>query len=107
MTFDLFNQPSSYFNTVPLEGDMLGEAENKTKLQDEIILEFFKANEGEFSPCQVWSILQQNHNFLLTSVRRSISNMTVTDKNPSGKLIKTGNRINGMHNSLVNTWKLA
>ena len=62
----------SYYNTTRETGRDLKEAEERTSSQDREVLKHFKVNYIS-TPSQVW---QEMNNILLTSVRRSISNLT-------------------------------
>jgi hypothetical protein len=69
--------------------------------QTEKILRFFQANpDKEFTPCEVWQAVGYG-DMLLTSTRRSISNLT-----KAGDLVKTGNRRAGIYGELNFTWTL-
>lgn len=90
----------SYHNTVLATGADLAAKEQRAATQDEKVLQFFQKNKGkEFSPCQVWQEIA--HNKPLTSIRRSITNLTT-----AGKLKKTGNKIIGVYGDKVNCWTL-
>lgn len=70
--------------------------------QTEKILRFFEANPAkEFTPCEVWQAVGYA-DMLLTSIRRSISNLT-----KAGDLIKTTNRKAGIYGELNYTWRLS
>ena len=95
-----------FHNTSKLYGEQLSEAEVSTKEQAERIYLIFKKYRI-LSPSQAWDHYKRwypkDKNILLTSVRRSITNMTVCPKNYTEefklkfvpKLIKTNVQING------------
>jgi len=90
----------SHHNTTRESGSTLKKFNKVAKTQDEKIFDFFQKNVGkEFSPCQVHNILSTRSP--LTSVRRSITNLTDQDK-----LVKTGNKITGIYGRPALTWKL-
>jgi hypothetical protein len=68
----------SYFDTTRLEFEKLLEAIDAAERQDDKVLLFFSSNyHRAFSPSDVWAILASKLNRApLTSVRRSISNLT-------------------------------
>ena len=69
--------------------------------QTEKILRFFQANPNqEFTPCEVWQAVGYG-TMLLTSVRRSMSNLV-----KAGDLVKTSNRRKGIYGELNFTWTL-
>lgn len=68
--------------------------------QGEIIMRFFEANQvQEFTPCEVWQSVGYGK-MLLTSIRRSMSDLT-----KAGDLIKTNNRKAGIYGEMNYTWK--
>lgn len=97
-----------YHNTVPVEGKELEARKKRAATQDGKVLAFFDAREGEeFSPCQVWREIgvfngPRHRHTLLTSIRRSITNLT-----KAAQLVMTGNTRIGEYNHRVNLWKLA
>jgi len=89
----------SYFNTTNEEKD-LKKYQRKAKSQDEVILEFFKLHPYTvYSPDYIMDELGLE--CPITSVRRSISNLT-----KQGKLVKTDRKVLGKYGRLTNTWKL-
>ncbi len=69
--------------------------------QTEKILRFFEAHANEeFTPCEVWQA-EGYGTMLLTSVRRSMSNLV-----KAGDLVKTSNRRKGIYGELNFTWTL-
>ena len=92
-------QLSLYFNTVPIGGSDLAEAEGRVGSQNREILEFFRSHPGrEFTPFEVaegTGIVAP-----ITSIRRAINTLTEL-----GWLIKTGNTRPGPYGSANNTWR--
>ncbi len=69
----------SFYNTISLCGEDLKKAHADTTKQEEIIEIVFKRHqEAKFSPSDIWVLLTQQlqKNVLLTSVRRSITDLT-------------------------------
>ena len=90
----------NYFNTTN-ETKNLKKYQKKAQSQDDIILEFFILHKDTvFSPDYVLDELGLE--CPITSVRRSISNLT-----KQGKLIKTDRKVLGKYGRLTNTWKYA
>ena len=91
----------SFYNTTNEKGETLKDFTHKAETQDKIILDYFKKfSKGEFTPSFIW----RNVMFCscpITSVRRSISNLT-----GQGKLTQTGNKKEGIYGRKENTWKL-
>lgn len=112
-------QTKSFYNTSKLRGEVLTEAEVTAKEQTERIYLIFKRYRM-LSPSQAWEhykrMYPKDKNILLTSVRRSITNMTVPQKSwpPeqkakfNAKLIKTNVQINGPYGerSKEFVWKI-
>ena len=66
-----------YWPTTPLTRDELVGAMRVAEQQDEAVLAIFRAASGALSPSQVWQQgLDHGRKWLLTSVRRSITNLT-------------------------------
>lgn len=96
-----------YYNTTNETGNDLKESRSKASTQDNDILEYFKKNE-ECSPSQVWKELREKEldrdgvtTMPLTSVRRSITNLT-----KKGYLEKTTNKRKGIYGKPEYIWKL-
>lgn len=87
-----------FYNTTNETGETLKEYRSKAKTQDELILEFYKRG-GFWSPSQV----QENvlPNAPLTSVRRSISNLTA-----DGYLLKTIVKVKGIYDRPEYCWRI-
>ena len=91
----------SYFNTTNEKGEQLKLYQEKAKSQDERILTYFKVSPKIcWSPSQVWRWLFKE-SVPLTSVRRSITNLT-----SEGYLIQTEETREGIYGRKERTWKL-
>ena len=67
----------SYYKTTNISGEELKQAVARAKSQTEAIRLIFLNTRKPFSPSQILGLLQKaGHNILLTSVRRSISDLT-------------------------------
>ena len=65
-----------YWSTTPLTREQLAGAMRVAEQQDELVLAIFRAEQRPLSPSQVWQIGRDHgRNWLLTSVRRSITNL--------------------------------
>ena len=76
----------TFHDTVPLDEKDLPKARETAKRQEEKILDFFRANSNKnFTPIEVYEEFLEYESpvILLTSIRRSITNLT-----KKGKLIK-------------------
>lgn len=92
---------TGFHNTVGLQGELLFEAENGTKKQQERVMAVFRRYpDREFTPAEIHLIID-DYKTLLTSVRRAICNAT-----KDGLLIKTGNKKPGLYNVPNLCWKL-
>lgn len=90
----------SYFNTNNLSGKELKSRNKKAETQDNIILNFFKGNPTKrFTPEEV--LKETLLNAPLTSIRRSITNLT-----NKGSLVKTDIKVNGSYGAPVHKWEL-
>jgi len=78
MALDFSRRPQMpYWPTTPLTRDELAGAMRVAEQQDELVLAIFRGTPGPLSPSQVWRIGQDHgRQWLLTSVRRSITNLT-------------------------------
>jgi hypothetical protein len=94
-------QLEMFHNTIGLlPSEKLGR-EKLALTQTEKILRFFHANpDKEFTPCEVWQAVGYA-DMLLTSIRRSMSNLV-----KAGELVKTDNRKIGLYGEWNYTWKL-
>lgn len=93
----------TYYNTTHQFGEQLKLFSKTATNQTGIVLEVFKAQNRELSPSDVLRIVNRYGlgNMLLTSIRRSISNLT-----DSGKLLKTGNKKTGIYGKPEYLWKV-
>ena len=90
----------SYYNTTNLNGADLKKSTGRAESQTEKILRFFLAHPRKsFTPIQVWAA--NNSISLLTSVRRSMSDLT-----KSGDLIKTEERVIEYYGAITYKWTL-
>ena len=89
-----------YYNTNDEAGNTLRSSRNKTKTQEEIILEFFTNNPNlQLSPFEISDTLELNAP--ITSIRRAMTNLTL-----EGKLKKTNVMVVGPYGKHVHTWRL-
>ena len=95
------NQTTSFFNTIQATHPELGQRENKAKGQQTKILAEFKTFPWPTSPSQIWTRVFQKR-CLLTSVRRSMTNLT-----NKGDLVKTDKQIKGKYGHPEFLWDLA
>lgn len=70
-----------YYNTTKQDGNNLKSYKSKVLSQEDKILNYFTVK-GKATPTEIWSMMSTDA--LLTSVRRSITNLT-----KSGRLTKT------------------
>jgi Fe2+ or Zn2+ uptake regulation protein len=89
-----------YYNTTNETGEVLKRAKQKTLKQDSRIMSFFESHPGHWTPCEVWQ--QCMPNVPITSVRRSITNLT-----DQGRLEKTDKKKQGIYGRPNYTWKLS
>lgn len=90
----------SYYNTTSEFAKILDNSIKKTKKQEEIILNAFKQI-CEMTPSEVWTNYFDVDNVPITSVRRSITDLT-----SEGKLIKTEVKKLGIYGKPEHIWKL-
>jgi len=89
----------SYHNTTNEHGTKLKASIDKAKSQDDIILEYFKNNKGvKLSPSMI--LERTKLKCPITSVRRSISDLTAT-----GYLTKTEEKAVGIYGKPEYLWK--
>ena len=76
-----FTRPQhQYWPTTALTRDELAGAMRVAEQQDEIVLAIYRASDGPLSPSQVWQQgIEFGRRWLLTSVRRSITNLAAAD----------------------------
>lgn len=90
-----------FWNTTGLRSTDLSEAVKTARQQDEAVLAIMRT--GTWSPSQVWDYGRScGRNWLLTSCRRSISNLT-----KAGALKMTGIQVEGPYGRPENTWTAA
>jgi len=105
--FDLFNSlgkslkpEQSYFNTTKLSGDKLKANKKKSRNQDDVILDLFRSKKDVLmTPGYVHKTLF-DESTPLTSIRRSITNLT-----NSGYLEKTNQTKEGVYGRDEFCWK--
>ena len=89
-----------FHNTTHETGQQLIKFEKQTEGQDKVILDFFKKHEAfSFTPCECQSFIQLT-GVPITSIRRSISDLT-----KKGLLIKTNKKKIGTYGRPNYTWK--
>lgn len=89
---------NAYHNTLPIHGKALETAEAKAQSLEVMILKYFSDHSSQgFTPPEVQLVFGQQ--WPLTSVRRSITNLTT-----KGFLITTGERRPGLFGSDNNVW---
>ena len=94
-------QPN-YWNTTRLTGAELREAVQSADKQDAAVLAIFDSRPGQnLSPSQVWRIgCDLGARWLLTSVRRSMTNLT-----DERELVKLDDRIDGTYGRKEFVWR--
>lgn len=94
----------NFHNTTDLSGEKLSKEILNAKNQQGRVLRVFSKRECELlTPCDIMSILlQQGHSDLLTSVRRSMSNLT-----EMGFLEKTKHTKKGLYGKKVFCWRFS
>ena len=77
LAFSRRRPQTPYWPTTPLSRDQLAGALRVAEQQDEAVLAIFRGTIGPLSPSQVWQVgINAGRRWLLTSVRRSITNLT-------------------------------
>lgn len=94
----------SYHNTTHLSSNELARATAKALTQDEIVLQFFHSHPNTlFTPCEVHQLLINEGKISsmtpLTSIRRSITGLTDTNK-----ITKTTHKKQGVYGKPNYTW---
>jgi hypothetical protein len=93
-----------FHDTVPIHEEQLPDAREKASIQKGIILDFFRQRFSmSFTPAEVHGFISmRGDNILLTSVRRSISDLT-----KEGRLIKCqwSESKPGAYGKLNRTWR--
>ena len=91
----------AYYNTTRQKGEQLEVAWDKTKSQDDKVMEYFHAH-GKATPSEVWIHFNENENNVpITSIRRSITNLT-----NSNYLSKTNNKKEGVYGRPEYVWEI-
>jgi hypothetical protein len=92
----------NYHNTTNQKGKILDNFKAKASFQDDIIMEWFKANKGkEVSTDDIWINLFDPSVVPQTSIRRSITNLT-----SKGLLEKLDKQKIGIYGRPVYLWRL-
>ena len=89
----------AYYNTTRQKGEQLKVSWKKTKSQDDKVMEYFHAH-GKGTPSEVW-IYFRDSNVPITSIRRSITNLT-----NSNLLSKTDNKREGVYGRPDYVWEI-
>lgn len=93
----------AYYNTTPVSDDAAKQFEEIAEGQNKFVLECFKSTGQVLSPSQVYRKLLENGDIdistPLTSIRRSITNLT-----NKGLLVKTQTRLIGNYGRPENCW---
>lgn len=91
-----------FYNTTSLSGEELKEAVTKAKTQQEAIMLIFENSQKPFTPSTVWGMTTRaGHKWVLTSIRRCITDLT-----NEGKLEKLPNQKIGIYGAKEYFWKL-
>ena len=94
-----FLSDMSYFNTTNETGEALATSHRKAKTQEEAIYSYFLSCNEPLSPSMVLDRLGLN--CPITSVRRAMTNLTV-----SGKIYKTDQYVKGNYGKHEHLWTL-
>lgn len=86
-----------YYNTTNQKGTTLKESHSKAESQEQKILNYFTAK-GKATPSEVWTTMSTDS--LLTSVRRSITDLT-----KSGRLRKTEEKRTSIYGRPEYVWE--
>ena len=89
----------AYYNTTRQKGEQLKVSWKKTKSQDDKVMEYFYER-GKGTPSEVW-IYFRDSNVPITSIRRSITNLT-----SSNLLSKTNNKKEGVYGRPEYVWEI-
>jgi hypothetical protein len=92
-----------YFNTTAVKDQELKLFKGKANDQTGKILEYFKKVNKEMTPSEVWTNLFDVDNTPITSIRRSMSNLS---KGITSPLIKTTKQKTGLYGRPEYIWKL-
>lgn len=93
----------AYYNTTRLQGPALSEARIAAKLQEGAVLAIYRGARKPLSPSAVWRKGKDvlGDDWLLTSVRRAITNLTA-----NGKLQKLEEYVDGPYGRPEHVWRL-
>ncbi|MGH8029885.1 MAG: hypothetical protein ACREO3_08125 [Arenimonas sp.] len=94
---------SNFFNTTRETGEQLRTARATAARQDELVLRIFERARRPLSPSQVWQSGGGDAVWLLTSVRRSITNLSAGDV---PLLAKTADKRIGAHGRCEHLWRI-
>lgn len=93
-----------YWPTTPLSRDQLVGAMRVAEQHDEAVIAIYRAAHGPLSPSQVWQQgIDHGRKWLLTSVRRSITNLADPK---AGVLVRLHGHRMGMHGRPEGLWAL-
>jgi len=99
--YDLFTQPTEgFYNTTHEKGKTLEVFHRKADRQDLKILYTFLTYK-KMTPSECWNVYYRKTAVPLTSVRRSITNLT-----KAGKLVKTNEKKIGIYGRPEYIWEL-
>lgn len=92
-----------FYATTPLTRQQLAGAIRVAEQQDEAVLAIFRGSQGRaLTPSQVWRVgLEGGRNWLLTSVRRSMTNLTDAEV-----LVRLSTTIPGPYGKPEHQWAL-
>ena len=92
----------TFYNTISLTGTPLTTAKGQAKAQQVKILEFFISNpKGKFSPFDILELVFNDTHTPITSVRRSMTNLT-----DAGFLTKLNEKKVGLYGQVNHLWEL-
>lgn len=95
---------SGFHNTTGLQGEALYDAVRAAKRQQDAVLVIFQARSWAMSPSDVWKVgMAHGRKWLLTSVRRAMSNLSAGD-HPA--LTQTGATKRGPYGATEHQWEL-
>lgn len=92
----------SYYDTTLVKPKERQVYAKKNANQDRVIADFFQENHGSHTPSDVWTKCKAVQNSPLTSVRRSITNLT-----DRGFLVKLPTQKIGLYGRPEHYWRIA
>lgn len=112
----IFNAQRFHNSTQEKDEKLLTAAEQSAKYQDDKILKFMKANQGQRWDKKSGMIVvgwtaaelhdEEDLQFmLLTSIRRALTNISRDEFNPAGTVYNTGERRDGGHRIKTIVWQ--